>query len=78
MLGLMLYRSLIKNITLLHLLIAALSQPSHAQQSKIDSLINVLKTQKEDTSKVNTLNASSRQLWQTGNYAQAKKYAGDA
>ncbi|MEJ7823440.1 MAG: tetratricopeptide repeat protein [Chitinophagaceae bacterium] len=69
----MLYRYIV-----LLLVIAAITKQSHAQQSKIDSLVNVLKTQKEDTSKANTLNALSRQLWQTGNYAEAKKYADEA
>jgi len=60
------------------LVIAILSGACHAQNSKIDSLTAVLKTQKEDTGKANTLNALSRQLWQTANYPQARKYADDA
>ena len=73
----MLY-SLLK-IKFLLLLVFAISEPSYAQKvSKTDSLIKVLKTQKEDTSKVNTLNALSVELWQTSNYSEAKKYAEDA
>ena len=48
------------------------------KQNKIDSLLQVLKTAKEDTSKINTLNRLSRQIWETGNYELAKKYADDA
>jgi len=48
------------------------------QGSKIDSLIKVLSTQKEDSSKVNTLNTLSRQLWQKASYLEAKKNADDA
>ena len=67
-LNLMVYRFLRKKFMLL--VIAVLSIPCHAQQnSKIDSLIKVLKTQKEDISKVNTFNDLSRQLWLTGSYA---------
>jgi len=44
---------------------AMLCQLSFAQPYKaIDSLMNVLKTADEDTSKVKTLNALSDQLWQ--------------
>ena len=49
-----------------------------AQQNKIDSLQKNLRTTKEDTSKVNTLNILVKLLWQTGNYDTAKKYADDA
>ena len=44
----------------------------------IDSLLSVLKTAKQDTSKVNTLIALCERLWQTGDYEQAKKQADDA
>ena len=64
-LNLMAHRFLRKNLILL-LVTAVLTEPGHAQQnSKIDSLIRVLKTHKEDSSKVNTLNALSRELWIT-------------
>ena len=66
----MLYRSISKNTVPQLLLIAGLLKPCHAQKvSKTDSLIKVLKTQKEDISKVNTFNDLSRQLWLTGSYA---------
>jgi tetratricopeptide (TPR) repeat protein len=39
-----------------------------AQQHKVDSLLNVLKTEKEDTNKVNTLNALSSKLYDLGKY----------
>ena len=41
----------------------------------IDSLLSVLKAAKQDTTKVNTLNALCERLWQTGDYEQAKKQA---
>ncbi|MBI3500434.1 MAG: tetratricopeptide repeat protein [Bacteroidetes bacterium] len=49
-----------------------------SQQKKIDSLENVLKTAKEDTNKVNTLNALSMQLWRTGDFNKSKQYATNA
>ena len=74
----MVYRFPGKKFCLL-LVFAVLSELCNAQQHPIiDSLLKVLDTQKEDTSKVNTLNALSRQLWQTSSYSQAKKYADDA
>ena len=66
-----------KNILLL--IIAVLSHTCLAQEgSQVDSIIKVLKTQKEDSSKVNTLNTLSRQLWQKASYQEAKKYADEA
>lgn len=47
-------------------------------QLKIDSLMNVLKTAKEDTNKANTMNALSYHLSQKGDYDKSKKYANDA
>ena len=44
----------------------------------MDSLLTVLKNQKNDTSKVNTLNALSKQFLQAKNISDAKKYAEDA
>ena len=44
-------------------------------QSKLDSLTLVLKTVKEDTNKVNILNAICVQYWQTGDFSRAKIYA---
>jgi tetratricopeptide (TPR) repeat protein len=46
--------------------------------SHTDSLLRVLKTAKEDTNKVNTLNLLSRQYSNTGLYEQAKNYAEQA
>jgi tetratricopeptide (TPR) repeat protein len=53
-------------------------QLSFAQNVKIDSLLNVLKTAKEDTNKVNTLNELSKKLWQTGNFDSAFIHAENA
>ena len=50
----------------------------HAQSAKIDSLQKVLLTAKEDTNKVNALNALSEQLWKKGNYDTALIYANNA
>ena len=46
---------------------SAIANPQSAI-SKIDSLQKVLLTAKDDTNKVNTLNALSGQLWRKGNY----------
>jgi tetratricopeptide (TPR) repeat protein len=46
-----------------------------SQNTKIDSLRNVLKTEQEDSNKVNTLNSVSDLTWRSGNYTQAKKDA---
>ncbi len=46
-----------------------------AQQNKIDSLQNVLKTAKEDTSMVKTLNLICKQYMVNGNYKLAIEYA---
>ncbi len=46
--------------------------------TKTDSLQKLLHTQKEDTNRVNILNNLSRELWQKGDYSQAKIYAEDA
>ncbi len=45
------------------------------QNNTIDSLLTVLKSAKNDTNKVNTLNILSEQLWRVGDYEQAKKQA---
>jgi tetratricopeptide (TPR) repeat protein len=44
---------------------------SHGQKSKIDSLQRVLRTAKEDTTKVNALNRLSRELYYKGNFDTA-------
>ena len=45
---------------------------------KIDSLLTVLKTAKEDTGKVNTLNSLSNRLREIAKYIDARNYAQDA
>ena len=50
--------------------------PAQAQQ--IDSLKTVLKTAKEDTNKVNVLNALSKKQWIAGNYDSSLFYAKQA
>jgi adenylate cyclase len=47
-------------------------------QPKIDSLQAVLKTAKEDTSKVNMLNAITTEKINVGDYTEARKYADEA
>ena len=49
-----------------------------AQQSKIDSLENLLMSANEDTSKINILNTLSRELRNTGDFQQSLQYANDA
>ncbi|MBI3500157.1 MAG: tetratricopeptide repeat protein [Bacteroidetes bacterium] len=51
---------------------------SHAQNARIDSLLSLLKKDKEDTNKVNHLNALSEQLWRQGDYQPALQYANEA
>src|SRR5688572_16144396 len=64
---------------LLFIFISAIHATGIAQQDKIaDSLLNVLKTQKEDTNRVNTLNLLARYYWRTGDNSLAMKYANDA
>jgi tetratricopeptide (TPR) repeat protein len=46
-----------------------------AQTHVIDSIQNVLRTEKDDTNKVNTLNILSEKLWRTGNYTTSLLYA---
>ena len=47
-------------------------------QQKIDSLLVVLSTAKEDTSKVNTLIVIATEKINVGDYTEARKYADDA
>lgn len=49
-----------------------------AQDPKIDSLVNVLKKQNDDTNRVNTLNILGQQFLPAIKPAEAKKYAGEA
>lgn len=69
-----------KKIThLLFVLCACLFwQQSLSQQSKIDSLLQVLKTSKEDSNKVNTINQLGRESAFMGNYNESRKYSRDA
>lgn len=68
-----------KTISLLLLLSACLfSMQGFSQQSKIDSLLQVLKTAKEDTNKVNTLRALGRETRNTGDYEQSREYSREA
>ena len=61
------------------LLIGVLPLTCLAQKDfQIDSLLNILQTHKEDSNKVKTLNALSRQYWQKANYKESEKYACDA
>ncbi|MDO9185569.1 MAG: tetratricopeptide repeat protein [Bacteroidia bacterium] len=55
-----------------------ISFPLLSQQVKIDSLILVLKTAKEDSTKVNTLITLGRQYSNIGGYEHALKYAQQA
>jgi tetratricopeptide (TPR) repeat protein/two-component sensor histidine kinase len=64
---------------LLFILITVIHATGIAQQDKIaDSLLNVLKTQKEDTNKVNTLNRLSNRFSQRKEYELSNKYSKDA
>lgn len=51
---------------------------SFGQNRKIDSLKNLLRTQKEDTNKVNTLNGLCKRLWRIGLCDSALLYADKA
>jgi len=64
---------------LLFIFISAVHAAGMAQQDKkTDSLLNAIKNQKEDTGKVNTLNALSRRYSERDNYSLSNKYAEDA
>jgi two-component system, NarL family, sensor kinase len=52
--------------------------PLAAQKTKTDSLLGVVRTQSDDTNKVNTLNLLSRQLYLTGKYDSGMVVARDA
>jgi two-component system, NarL family, sensor histidine kinase UhpB len=72
------YYILIKRSTLL-LIMAVISVSCLGQKNvKIDSLLEIVKIQKDNTSKVNSLNALSRLLWETGKYAEARNYVNEA
>jgi tetratricopeptide (TPR) repeat protein len=46
-----------------------------AQQNKVDSLLNVAKTAKQDSTRINALNNLSEATWKKGEYSKAKEYA---
>src|SRR5439155_17022916 len=69
----------IKNRIIFLLLLGCCYKTFFAQTDKeIDSLLSILKSSKEDSGKVNTLNALSKRLWRTANSPQGMKYAQDA
>ena len=68
----------IRNCFLLLLLICFCCKNLSGQSKTIDSLLTVLKTAKEDTSKANSLNALSEQIWRTRKYNDSRKYADSA
>ena len=60
-------------IKCLILIILLFQHSGFAQNSTLDSLLNVLKNQKEDTNKVNTLYAISDEYGIIGNYSEGLK-----
>ena len=58
------------------ILSGAEGKQSHAQPSKTDSLLSLLKTDKEDTNKVNHLNGLAREMELSGDYEKGINYAG--
>lgn len=67
-----------RSISLAFIIVLFLARLSYAQKNAIDSLKQVLKTAKEDTAKVNTLNALSASYGGEGDYTNAISYANDA
>jgi tetratricopeptide (TPR) repeat protein len=65
-------------ILFLSIVIASGAKQSYAQNKKIDSLLIVLKTAKEDSNKVNTLNKLSEYTRRIGDYDSSFYYAGEA
>ena len=63
------------NSFLFCVLVTLFSVETPAQNNKIDSLINVLKTAKEDSAKIKNLNALSKLYRNTGEYDKALHYA---
>ena len=51
---------------------------AYCQLSKIDSLLSLLKTDKEDTNKVNHLNKIAEKYWHLGSFGSAMNFALDA
>ena len=69
---------IVKHISPLFFFLLLHSFTARAQTKIIDSLKQVLQSQKEDTSKVNTLNSLSRATRQNGDTVNAKQYAENA
>jgi len=68
-----------KKFSLMVLFFGMVSPISQAQDKIVDSLSSVLKTTKEDSNRVKTLNAMSERLWMnTAQYDNSRKYAEDA
>jgi len=65
-------------ICFLSAILIHISFPLQGQQNKIDSLIIVLKTAKDDTSKVNSINMLSKLYSNIGSYESAMQYAQQA
>jgi len=67
-----------KIIPLLAFILILIFSESFSKESKLDSLLIVLKTAKEDTNKVNTLNVLFREYLKKGDIENQKKTAYDA
>jgi tetratricopeptide (TPR) repeat protein len=68
-----------KILPLIILIVCLLGKTSHAQEDPVlDSLFSVLKTQKEDTSKVNTLIRLTDQLGIAGDFERSLSYGAKA
>ncbi len=65
-------------LSILFLFLIPCSLTLFCQTHKIDSLYTALKTEQDDTNKVNTLNNLSEQLWRTGQDSLALLYANNA
>ena len=67
-----------KLVFLFLLVIASIAKQSYAQQNKIDSLLTLIKTDKEDTNKVNHINNLSREYILTNEDDKGLVYAKQA
>jgi tetratricopeptide (TPR) repeat protein len=66
-----------KKITLLLLFIFIASATKQSQAQNIDSLINVISTQKPDTNKINTLSLLADGYWKVSKYEESIKHANE-
>ena len=67
------------SVLLQFVFITAFVSPVFAQSDRpVDSLLNLLKTAKENNRKVNVLNSLSKEFWQRSEYGKSKKYAEEA